>query len=76
MATCQARNMERWRAGVGGFLAYSSTMMSSEAVPIGHHDEQGVTLGKSSASTAHASVTMRFTSSGARYSRLRLASFG
>jgi hypothetical protein len=27
-------------------------MMSSEAVPIGHRDEQGVTLGESSASTA------------------------
>jgi hypothetical protein len=51
-------------------------MMSSEAVPIGHRDEQGVTLGESSAGTAHAAVTMRFTSSGVRYSRLRLASFG
>jgi hypothetical protein len=26
--------------------------MSSEAVPIDHHDEQGITLGESSASTA------------------------
>jgi len=51
-------------------------MMSSEAVPIGHRDEQGVTLGESSAGTAHAAVTMRFTFSGVRYSRLRLASFG
>src|SRR5215471_15753993 len=51
-------------------------MMSSEAVPIGHRDEQGVTLGESSAGTAHAAVTMRFTSSGVRYSRLRRASFG
>jgi len=51
-------------------------MMSSEAVPIGHRDEQGVTLGESSAGTAHAAVTMRFTSSGVRYSRLQRASFG
>ena len=57
-------------------LACLFTMMSSEAVPIGHHDEQGVTLGESSAGTAHAPVTMRFTSYGVRYSRLRLASFG
>ena len=34
------------------FLAYTSIMMSSEAVPIGHHDEQGITLDGSSASTA------------------------
>jgi len=27
-------------------------MMSSEAAPIGHHDEQGITLDESSASTA------------------------
>jgi hypothetical protein len=27
-------------------------MMSAEAVPIGHHDEQSVTLGESSASAA------------------------
>jgi hypothetical protein len=27
-------------------------MMGSEIVPMGHHDEQGVTLGESSASTA------------------------
>ena len=56
-------------------LACPFTMMSSEAVPIGHRDEQGVTLGESSAGTARAAVTMRFTSSGVRYSRLRLASF-
>jgi hypothetical protein len=51
-------------------------MMSSEAVPIGHRDEQGITLGESSAGTARAAVTMRFISSGGRYSGLRLASFG
>jgi hypothetical protein len=50
----QTRNWEKnkWAKRAGHFLACPSTMMSAEAVPIGHHDKQGVTLGESSASTA------------------------
>jgi hypothetical protein len=43
---------DKWTKKVGHCLAYSSTMMGSEVVPMGHQDEQGVTLGESSASTA------------------------
>jgi len=36
-----------------GISAHRPELGSAEAVPIGHHYEQRVTLGESSASTAH-----------------------
>ena len=43
---------DKWAKRVEHCLAYPSTMMGWEVVPMGHHDEQGVTLDESSASTA------------------------